>query len=571
MELSDCRRLTGASLLLDGPGAILDVTLGPEAPPARAVETLRDALRRTLDAVGWGAEQVVTRTWPGGVSVAFTAPLDALYAATEVGEEAFAAARQALAGEGTPALGEARGRLLAAIAKERDPRLVALAEAAAARGKNFCGDDEWTTVGMGRGGRTWPTADLPAVEAVPWEEVHDVPCALVTGTNGKTTTVRLLVAIARAAGRIPGASSTDWIQVGDELLDRDDWSGPGGARAVLKDERVEVAILETARGGLARRGLAIPRADVAVVTNVAADHLGEKGVHDLATLTELKFVVRRAADRLVLNADDPEVRRRGQLLDDPVTWVTARSDDPLVAAHVAAGGAAAWCEEGELCWFDGAAATRLLPVEEVPITLGGAARFNVSNALCAAAAALHLGLGADAVREGLRAFTGDADTNPGRLNDFTVGGVRALVDFAHNPHGMQALFDLAAALPHERLVVLLGQAGDREDDAILELARAVLAARPDLVVVKQMNEYLRGRGEDEVVKLLDAALRDGGLPADRIEHAPSELAAARRALEQARAGDLLLLLCHAQRTEVLALLSQLRSRGWRAGDALPGA
>lgn len=567
MECSDARRLTGPNLFWDHPGAVLDVTLAEGADGLAVVRAWRAQATRALEALGLEV-RLTERTFSGGVSLALAAPIDALYTATGISEWAFGAACVVLAGEPAPPFEDDRARLAGELAAERDPRLVALAEAAAARGLNFCGDDEWTTVGMGSRGRTWATPALPSVDEVDWKRLADVPSVLVTGTNGKTTTVRLLETIVRAAGLVPGASTTDWIRVGDELVDEDDWSGPGGARAVLKDERVDVALLETARGGLLRRGLALPRADVAVVTNVAADHLGEMGVHTLADLTEVKFIVRRAAEHLVLNADDPEVRRRGATAQEPVTWVSLDPAQPLIRAHLATGGAAVLLEDGVLVHRTREGREELLDAADVPITLGGVARYNVTNALCAAAAALRLGLPVDAVRRGLADFESDPATNPGRLNQFELGGVRALVDFAHNPHGLQAILAVTAVLPHDRMAVILGQAGDRDDTSIVELARITAAARPDLVVVKRMTGLLRGRTEGEVVRMIDATLR-AHLPPVAIEHAPSELEAVRRALSWARDGDLLLLLCHIERGAVLELLTRLDREGWRAGDALP--
>jgi len=562
MELADSRRLTGPNLYLDGPGAVLDVAVGAGERSASSLARVREALLGWLADVGWADALVAGRAWPAGFSLAVCAPIDALYAATEVTEAAFAeASRGPLP---PPERAAEVARLRAAIETERQPARRALFAAARARGLNVCGDDQSTTVGMGTGSRTWPNAELPEADAVDWSAVHDVPCALVTGTNGKSTTVRLVAAMARAAGLVPGASSTDWIQVGEALVDRDDWSGPGGARAVLRDARVELAVLETARGGLLRRGLAIPRADVAVITNVGEDHLGEMGVHDLATLTELKFTVRRAAERLVLNADDLRLRERGRSVERPVTWFTREPLAPWLAEHVARGGSAAVVEDGTLSWLEAGERHPLLAVADVPIALGGAARFNVSNALAAAAAALHLGLPLDAVRAGLAGFTSDAESNPGRMNLFELGGARALVDFAHNPHGLRALLAVARELPHERLLVLLGQAGDRSDAAIEELGRLVAAAAPDLVVVKHMDEHRRGRPPGEVVRLIRAALAAGGLYASSVEEAPSELAGVRRALAWARPGDLLLLLSHAERGAVLAEVAA------RAGQARLG-
>ena len=312
MEVRDSRRLTGPNILTDGPGAVLDIAFEAEddaADSAAAIDAWRRWLRRILTAVGWEDARDFDRTFPGGASLAFRAPIDALYAATEVNEWAWEAAGIELDGAATPDLDEAVERLRRTIADEVSPKLLALRDAAREHDVAFLSDDDHTSVGLGAGSRTWPVDGLPDPEQVPWDEIYDIKVGLVTGTNGKTTTVRLLGAIIRAAGAVPGLSSTDWIAAGDDILDRGDYSGPGGARRVLRDPRVECAILETARGGMLRRGLAVDASDVALITNVAEDHLGEFGIHDLDALAACKFIVAKGARRLVLNADDPVARR----------------------------------------------------------------------------------------------------------------------------------------------------------------------------------------------------------------------------------------------------------------------
>ncbi len=571
MDVRDSRRLTGPNVLWDRPGAILDVALEDGAAEA-AVEAWRRQARRALDAVGWEGEELAWRVFPEGVSLALSAPVDALYAATEVNEWAWEAAAAALAGEKEPgreALDAAAERLRATIAAERNPALIELREAARSRGVTFLSDDERASVGTGAGSTTWPVDALPVPDEVDWTAVRDVPVALVTGTNGKTTTVRLLAAVAAAAGRTAGVSTTDWIRVGSELVEEGDYAGPGGARRVLRDRRVEIAILETARGGMLRRGLAVERADVACVTNVAKDHLGEWGVDDVAALADAKFVVGRAAERLVLNADDPVVRERGPGAGRPVTWFSldprGRETRPLVAAGDTA------------CVYDGRALRLVagydtileIPVDRIPIALGGAARHNVANALAAIGVARAVHLSAAAIAEGLAGFESTPEGNPGRLNVFDVAGVRVVVDFAHNPHGVAALFEMAAALPAERRLVLLGQAGDRDDESIRELARITWRARPDRIVVKEMRKYLRGRAEGEVPDLLLSELRAAGAPPEALDRADSELEAARQAFEWSRPGDLLLLVSHSNREGIVALVERLQVTGWRPGSTVP--
>ncbi len=250
MKLLDSRRLTGPNLLLPQAGAVLEVSLEPGEAEA-AVDAWRKQVGHLLVAVGWPDEEIAVRRYSGGASLAISAPIDSLYAATEVNEQAWAAAEAALTG--SPALDlEAEAiRLRAEIAEEANPALLALLDAAAAHQVAFLWDDDEVSVGLGTGSLTWPAGALPAPGEVDWEAVHDVPVLMVTGTNGKTTTVRLLAAIAAAAGLVPGITSTDRIEIGGEVVDLGDYSGPGGARTLLRDRRVEIGILETARGGIA--------------------------------------------------------------------------------------------------------------------------------------------------------------------------------------------------------------------------------------------------------------------------------------------------------------------------------
>lgn len=418
---------------------------------------------------------------------------------------------------------------------------------------------------MGRRSRTWRADEFPDAAAVNWAELGNVPVAVVTGTNGKSTTTRLLGEICAAAGRVGGFTSTDFVKVGDEVVETGDWAGPMGARLILRHRAVEVAVLETARGGMLRRGLGMPWADVACITNVAPDHLGEWGIADLDQLADVKFIVRNAARRLVLNAEDAKSVERAPRCAQPLTWFATRADLPLLAAHAAAGGLACVAAAGALWWCEGERRTQVLPLAEIPLTLGGAARFNVANAAAAVGVAMALGLPLDAIRRGLGSFHSDAARNPGRLNDFDLGGVRALVDFAHNPHGQQALYETARALPARRRLVMIGHAGDRTDEDIREVALTAWRAGMDRILIKEQEKHLRGRAPGEIPGLMREALRAAGCPDERIGMHGSELEAARAALEWARPGDLLLVLALAQREEVLAYLAAVRDAGWRPG------
>jgi UDP-N-acetylmuramyl tripeptide synthase len=343
-------------------------------------------------------------------------------------------------------------------------------------------------------------------------------------------------------------------------------------------------VLETARGGVLRRGLAVRRADAACVTNIAADHFGEYGVRTLDDLADAKLVVARALEAtggpLVLSADDPTLRGRAARLAAapyPVCWTVARADDPaaheLVAAHAAAGGRACRVRGDAFEWHDGGGWRRLAAVADAPLTAGGRARHNVANAASAVPLAVALGTPLAAVRAALLAFGGAPGDNPGRMEVVRVGDVTAVVDYAHNPAGMAALLAAARSVAARRRLLVLGQAGDRDDGALADLARAAWAAGPlDRIVLKEVAAMQRGRAPGEVPRILGAALAGAGVPPDVVDArvAPTERDAVRTALAWARAGDQLVLPLHVERAELVDWLRALDAAGWAAGTPVPG-
>ncbi|MGQ0428719.1 MAG: Mur ligase family protein [Gammaproteobacteria bacterium] len=550
--------------------------------------------RAAMAAVGWPAGSVVAVAHPGGASLALSAPPDQLFTATEVNEWALAAAlaerepgrRDELIAtlaaeqpeESEPPVLEETGaleRLARRAAREANPRLRTLLAEAAARGIPCFGDDEHVTIGAGRGGRTWPLAELPDAAQVPWQSLHGVPVALVTGTNGKTTVVRLVAACAREAGYHAGWCCTDGVYVDGEALTSGDYSGPAGTRRVLRDPHVECAVLETARGGILRRGLAVAHADVAVITSISADHFGEYGVHDLEGLAQVKLAVARAlSDRglLVANADDAILARAAPSAGKPLGWFARDAGQRTLAAHRAAGGAACAVQDGRLRLWHRGAANDLGAVAGMPLAASGHSAFNLSNLAAAALAAAGLGIAPAAVAAVFARFGADPADNPGRLMRCELGGIHLVVDFAHNPAALAALLDFALSLRGRgRLAILLGQAGNREDADLARLAAVAAAARPDLVVVKELAGYLRGRDAGEVPAILRRALRRAGVPEARIEEAPDEISAVCRALAWARPGDALLLALHTRegRDAALELIGRLSAQSWHAGRPLP--
>ncbi|QZY27617.1 Mur ligase family protein [Nocardioides coralli] len=380
-----------------------------------------------------------------------------------------------------------------------------------------------------------------------------VPVVAVTGTNGKTTTSRLVAHIARTDGRVVGWSSTDGIYVDGELVEAGDYSGPSGAGRVLAHPEVQLAVTETARGGILLRGIGVSRNDVSVVTNVSADHLGLHGIDTLDQLAEVKGVVPRITRRdgwAVLNAEDPRVLgMRSSIRARP--WVFSRDPDaPAIRETLAAGGRATTVIDGWIAVLEpGADPDPLVELADVPMTLAGLSRFNVENALAAASAALGVGIPRDQVVAGLRSFRTDAEHNPGRMNVFSLGAVTVVVDLAHNEAGLEALLEVMAGVrrPGSRLLLGLGAVGDRQDELIERLGE-IGAMGSDIVAIGHKQHYLRGRTTEELEALLRAGAERVGV-ADVPAHA-TEVEALAALVAQAEAGDVVGLMCHAEREAV---------------------
>lgn len=390
-----------------------------------------------------------------------------------------------------------------------------------------------------------------------------IPVASITGTNGKTTTTRLLGHIGMTAGLRTAWSSTDGIVVQGEVIESGDYSGPAGARGVLTTPGVQLGILETARGGMLLKGMGVSANDVSVVTNVSADHLGLQGIDTVDQLAEVKAIVTKATKPrgwAVLNGEDPRVwAMRSGTKARP--WVfSLRSDAPAVREALDAGGRAITVLDGDIAVLEnGQDPDRLVSILDVPATLSGLSVHNIANALAGAAAALGLGLPRAAVVEGLKTFAPDDRLNPGRMNTYTLrredgSAITVIVDLAHNEAGLEALMDVAHGLkvPGAQVHLGLGLAGDRTDD-LLESIGEVAGLRADRIVAAHKEHYLRGRTMAELEGHLRTGLARAGV-AD-IESYETELGGLQALVPGASDGDVVALMCHAERTQVAAWLA----------------
>lgn len=372
-----------------------------------------------------------------------------------------------------------------------------------------------------------------------------IPIAGITGTNGKTTTSRMLSHILKNAGHVVGMTSTDGVYVDGQLSVKGDMTGPVSSQIVLRDPSVDIAVLETARGGIARSGLGYLESDVAACINVQEDHLGLRGIDTLEQLAEVKrIVVEVAKDSVVLNADDPHcLKMADHTKAKHICYVTMNTGHSLVREHIRAGGRAVVLEKGingdMITIFDNGTHIPLLWTHLIPATLEGKALHNVQNAMFAAGLAYCLGKPLDSIQQGLRTFTTTFYQAPGRMNVFDEHNFRVILDYAHNADGVRCMSELASKLEvnGKRITVLAGP-GDRRDEDIANIAKAA-AGHFDIYICKA-DDNRRGRGVDEVPQMLAAALKAEGIKDSQIYCISDEVEAIEKGLELASADDLLM-------------------------------
>lgn len=519
MELVEVRDLDGPNLFVLAPAIKLEVRLEPgERDVEGALDALTDLIGDLHQRVGLDAPEVGRGAIDTGNHYALFYSWEWRSCAMEIAEAAYNIL------DGTTSLDDAARRLRDALALDRQ------------------NDDrpEWVR-----------------------DSERRIPAVGVTGTNGKTTTTRLLAHIARRAGKHVGWSSSSGVYIDGEKVLEGDYTGPSGARRVLLDPGVEIGMLETARGGILLRGVAYESNDVSVFLNLTPDHLYLQGVETLETLAAVKSVVIQVTKPdglVVLNADDPFVLAQRGRVRAEVLLTSQSAANPEVQAHVLAGGRAVVREDDLFVLYCRQERQTITTLADVPMTFNGAARHMVENALAACGAALGLGFTVDEIAAGLRTFRSDVASNVGRLNVFRLDGRIIVIDYAHNESGLEELLRFARALMPEsgRLAAIIGTAGDREDGVMAGLGR-IAGRDADRVYIKENPGYLRGREtSDEASRLMESGLSDAGAAGRLAGLYPNEQSALFAALDHSAPGDAITVMCV---EDQMTILRDLRNRG----------
>ena len=531
MRAEASRRVTGPHPVVSRPGAAVEVFFDDGDDAEALLDDLSARGVAGAAALGWTAEVFVKR-YTRGATFGMSAPADLWMVCADWLDELT---------EGATAPSDALHR---DADESTNPTLRAWMAWGAANEVPVLVDDDGIGIGGGAFGRVLDASALPSPDSAgEWRPAH-LPAVGVTGTNGKTTTTRLIDHLARSAGHHAGHTSSDGVRVAGEWLERGDWSGPTAARRLLRSD-VELAVIELARGGLLRRGLAAVPLDVAVVTNVSADHLGEYGVesvHDVALVKLFIHTLLRPGGTLVVNADCAPLMAAVPEALAHRPDVVVRTFSRTASAHAAV--------QHEEAFIDGVS---LGPLQDWPVTLGGTAAYNVENALAAALAAHALDLPIAAIQQGLASFRPNARQSPGRGNLLTLNGTTWLLDFGHNPDGVARLGAMTAQWAYKRRLVTLSQAGDRTDTLLRELGETAVQQGFDHIVVKGLPHYGRGRDPMDVAAQIASGAREAG--GTSIEVLPDELTALRHLMELAQPGDIVLFLVHESFREALAILT----------------
>lgn len=555
-------RLMGANLFFPEPGAVLDATLNSEDMKDidKIVELWYKELARVMHALNWRGYKAVHQIYSNGVKFAITAPADLLYVAAFSVVEIWNSVYNEYKTGAPNDIEDILDELVPDLRRHLDLKYRAIFSEAHRRLLNVFIEKYDVCIGSGK---TAYRADIDDIvlEDIPWNDIKEVPTVIVTGTNGKTTTVRLTAYITRHAKRKVGYCSTDWVVVGDEIVEKGDMSGPTGNLRVMVNPDVEMAVLEAARGGLVRRGLIADFVSAATVTNISEDHLGQDGIETVEDLAYVKCLIYQAVrpdGYRIINIDDPELYKRVFTIEGKKILVTQRDlnhpDVVKVAAHAEH---ICYIKDDAFYWRSEGKDELVATFAETPITVNGFAKHNVENTMQAICLSFSLGLNLTEIREGITTYENTVSNNRGRANVFTHNGGTIIVDFAHNPAAIGAILNMCKAYkaPEGNFSMLVGNTGNRlrMTDSICQM---IADAKVDEIMIKEIPNFLRGAALGEIPKMIEDSLLSKGVRADQITMIETEENALEHVLATIKTGDVCAFLCHSNTGKIIEALEE---------------
>lgn len=552
-------RLMGSNTFFNEPGAVLDV--GVTFDQAKLTELLISEAERVLKRLNWVDYKQGYKVYSKGIRFAITAPIDLLWVACDVLDYIWKSVMSQYLKGKLLDLDTNCERLSREVAKAINLVFRATHAEARSRQLNVFSDDEGTiSIGSGKYAYITKLRGLN-LSLIPWDTIKEIPTVLVTGTNGKTTTVRLAAFIAYNAGKHVGYCSTDWVMVGDEIIETGDLSGPYGSRAVMMNPNVEMAILEVARGGLLRRGITADFVNAATVTNISEDHLGSDGVDTLHDLTDAKSLVYQAIRSdgyAIFNLDDIELRNKISTVNKAKIFITQNITNPDIQPFLDLAKHICYTENGNFYWRSCGVDELIISFADTPIAVNGFALHNIENAMHAIALSYTLGIDFAAIRSGLSSYQSTSENNYGRANTFNIRGGTVIVDFAHNAAGISAILHLAKAYlsDNSKLGILIGNTGNRKTIAD-SICQSVVDSNADFVIIKELSKYLRGTKPRELQKQLYDLLLQKGFSKENMALMDDELKATDYVIERIKPGDVYVLCCHESTGEVIRKLQDL--------------
>ncbi|AXA34747.1 Mur ligase family protein [Francisella adeliensis] len=551
------RRLVGPNLFFKETGTVLDIPLIDDRE--KLTKLFNQEAYRILPELGWTEIKLEHKFFNNGVRFAMTAPVDITMPACDVIDFIWASVRQFVEEGSYKTIEEAKSELMDFINEDQNLKYRKLHELAKSKGFNAFRDKDTAFVGSGTGCYEFDLTN-DEIDNIDWSKVYDIPAVIVTGTNGKTTTVRLTDYICRYAGKLTGYTSTDWVKVNNKLVDEGDYSGPTGHQFVLTNKDVEIALLESARGGLLKRGLIESYVNAAAVTNVSADHLGEDGIETVAELAEAKSIVFRTVgegSHAIINLDNSYMKAKFNELDCNKIVITQNPQDHDMDYYLANSDYASVVENGEFIWIEKGVKKSLLKVVDAPLTVKGFAKHNIENALVAIALSFKLGISFESISNALKSYENDPKENRGRANVFEWDNKVAVVDYAHNEAGMESLLSMMKAYDKGgKTYLMIGTTGDRRY-LISPINDIIMKHDVDFIVLKETASYLRGAEPLELPFLTKKDLEKKGFDLANTYISCGELEGVEYIVERLQDNDVAILCCQAEVEVVIDYFEQL--------------